>query len=253
VARSFRATGEGDAVDIRVRRERHCTLLGVTGDDRHHTRRKAGFIDQARKREHRTRRNLRRLDDNCAAGRQRGAEFCCREKHLRVPRHHRDHHADGYRCCENVHVGLVNRQHRAFDLVGKAREVAVVVGDVSRLAARLDRKLSAVSRLDLTEHLRVTLNQVGEPVEQFAARCGVETSPGGVVECALSRVYRAVDIRCVGQRKARPRLPGCGVQRLPGLPARINAAGSDRLGLAQLPLFTLGRCKRNRPNRHKVS
>ena len=76
----------------------------------------------------------------------------------------------GSRRSPDLHVGLVDRQVRAFDLVGEAGVVAVVVGDVGDLRRRLADDLAGVARLELGEPAGVLRDQVAEPVQQLAAR-----------------------------------------------------------------------------------
>ena len=70
-------------------------------------------------------------------------------------------------------VGLVGRQHRAFDLVGKATVVVVPLRHVRRLHAHLGVQLAVVADFGLGQLLRSLGDEIAKPAKQrTAARCG---------------------------------------------------------------------------------
>ena len=66
---------------------------------------------------------------------------------------------------------------RAFDLVGKARVIAVVVGDIGDLRAGFADDLAGVAGFQSGQTRGGGLDQIGEFVEQFAARGGGQPGP----------------------------------------------------------------------------
>jgi hypothetical protein len=76
-----RRTGESDLVDIGVRREPGANGCAVAGEHVHDTRREAGLLDERAHEQRRQRRELGRLEHNCAAGRERGPNLPAHHHH----------------------------------------------------------------------------------------------------------------------------------------------------------------------------
>ena len=179
---------------------------------------KPGLLDQLHELERRGRREFRRLDDDRVAGGERGRQLPRGQQQRRVPRH--DRRDDAERLVARVveRVGLVGRQHRAFDLVGEAAEVVVPLRHVRGLRAHLGDELAVVAHLDLGELPRVRRDQVAELAQQRAALRSRSASASRLSVNALcaARTARSTSAG-VAARDQRPRLAGVRVVRLEGL------------------------------------
>ena len=164
------AAGKGDVGDLRMARSarrrksapKPVMILTTPGG-------KAGLVDEPGEFEQRRRAVLRGLDHEGAAGRQRRADLDRREEELAVPGHDGGDDADRLAPEPDLHVGLVDRQMRAFDLVGEARIIAIVVGDIGDLRRGLADDLAGVAVSSSASAARILRDEIGEPIEQLAA------------------------------------------------------------------------------------
>ena len=95
-----------------------------------------------------------------------GASFQRHQQQRRVPG--RDRGDDAERLAQRVdeEVLAVGGQRLAADLVGRAREVVVVVGQPAQLPPHLADQLAVVGRLDHGDALRVLGDQLGQPPQK---------------------------------------------------------------------------------------
>ena len=101
---------------------------------------------------------------------------------------------------------------RALQLVGEAREVAVILRHIGDLGGGLADDLAGVGGLEFGQRLRVLGHEVGELVEQLAALRGGEAAPGLVVQRAVRGGDGAVDVGRTGTRHEGPGLGRCGIE-----------------------------------------
>ena len=127
-----RAAGEGDLVDIQMRRDGGAAVLAVAVQHVHHPWREAGLFDQRREVEDREWGLLGGFDDHRVAARKGWTEFPCRHRERVVPRDDLPAHAE--RLTESVgEFGGGRVDDLAVDLVGVAAVVlehARDLGDV---------------------------------------------------------------------------------------------------------------------------
>ena len=191
------ATGEGDPCHEWMAGERSASGFAESGDEVDDARRKPDAVDHLGELQERPGCMLGRFDDDGAAGGKRRANLRGGQEHFRVPRHDCAHDTNGFGSGEDLHVGFVDGQGLAVDLVGHAAEVAVVVGHVRRLHAGLGGELPAVGRFDLPQpvggfgHGVGELEQVGAPLSggefrPFAFVHGVMRGPNGAVDIGFS-------------------------------------------------------------------
>ena len=57
-----------------------------------------------------------------------------------------------------MHIGFVDRQRRTLDLVGKAREVIIVIRNIAGMGTSFPGQLTAIDGLDFTQHMRILGN-----------------------------------------------------------------------------------------------
>ncbi len=170
MARRFRPAREGDMGDERMARQRRAAGRAEAGEDIDDARRKAGLMDEPGKFQKRRRPVLGGLDDERAARRQRRPELDGGQEELAVPRHDGGDDADRLAPRPDFHIGLVDRQDRAFDLVGQPRVIAVIIRDIGDLRRGLADDLSGVARFQLGQNLRILGHEIGEAVEKLTAR-----------------------------------------------------------------------------------
>ena len=111
------ATGKGDLGHIRMADQRHANRKRHSGDGIDHACRKARLGEQLHKFQGRGGGVFRRLDHHGIARCQQGRELPCQQQKRRVPRHNRGDHAQRFMSSKSEHIGLVDWQHSAFDLV----------------------------------------------------------------------------------------------------------------------------------------
>jgi ParB family chromosome partitioning protein len=194
--------------------QRLAGLGAEAGDDVEHALREAGLGDEVREGQRRGRCELRRLDHHGIAGSERRRELPGQQQQRRVPRD--DHAAHAERFVQRVGegVGLVDRQHRALDLVGKAAEIVVPLRRVAQLQAHLGDQLAVVADLDPGEPLGVLRDEVAEPAQQVPALGRIQRRPVAVLEGPLRRRDGAVHVLRPAARHQRPGLAGIGVEGL---------------------------------------
>ena len=217
VAPAALAAREGDLRDLGMLDQR-CAHLGA--EARHHIQdawREASHVRETSQFDGGGRRELRRLENECVAGREAGCQLVHREQQRRVPR--RDRNTDAERLVARVveRVGLVDRQHSAFDLVRQSAEVAEILGQVAHLRAHLRDQLAVVAHFNPREPFRVALDQVRQAEHEQAASACRQLRPRAVqrLVCRLDRAFR-VGLLCARHRC--PHLAGVRVGRLKRLP-----------------------------------
>ena len=165
--------GERDLRHERMLDERRTDVGAEAGDDVDDAGREAGVLDQLHELEHRRRRELGRLDDDRVACSERRRQLPRRQQQRRVPGDDRGDDAERLVARVVEGVGLVGRDHRAFDLVGEPAVVVVPLRHVRRLHAHLGVQLAVVADFDLGQLLRALGDEIAEPAQQrTAARCG---------------------------------------------------------------------------------
>ncbi len=195
----------------------------IARDDVHHARREADLRGQLRQPQGRERRLRVGLEDNGAAGRQRGRELPGRHHQRVVPGHDLARHAD--RLLQRV------EQQRAADRVRPAADrgdrgtvVAEVLDGLVELRLHRRDRLADVPRLELRELAAVGDDRVRERVEQ-PRTLGTRSLAPGTVECATRCLDRPVDVRLAGQSRDGK---GSAGRRLDEL-ARLAGYGLDGL------------------------
>src|SRR3954453_9849494 len=184
---------------------------------------KPASLDQRGELERRGRRLLGRLADEGAPGRQRRRELPAHQQHRRVPRRDRRGDADRFLQRVDEEVRAVRRDRLAVDLVGRAGEPVVVVGEPAELALHLADELAVVGRLDDGDALGVLGDQLGEAPHQPRALGAGHRRPRAAVERRARRAHRRVDVFRPRARDVGPRPAGERVDRLERL-ARARLA-----------------------------
>ncbi|CAM2159628.1 hypothetical protein PT2222_60042 [Paraburkholderia tropica] len=192
VLRGVRAAREGHFIDLRMTAEHRAAFRAEAGNDVHHARRKARFVHESREFEQGAGRFFRCFEHDGAARGERRAELHCGEKQLAIPRHDRGHHAHRLTFEPDLHVGLVDGNMAAFDLVGDTGVIAVILRDVRNLARRLANDLAGIVGFNFSESRRGLFDERREFMQQLAARRSRESRPCSVVERAARRVHGAV-------------------------------------------------------------
>ena len=203
-----------------MRDQRRARVLAEAGDDVEHAGREAGLLDQLGELERRGRRLLGRLDDHAAAGGQRRRELPAHQQHRRVPRRDRGDHADRLAQRVDRRSRPVGGDRLAADLVGRPREVVVVVGQPAQLALHLADQLAVVGALDDRDPRGVRGDQLGQPAHQ-PRPLGAGRAPPAL-ERGPRRAHRRVDVLGAGPRHRRPRPAG---ERIDGLERLARARG----------------------------
>ena len=102
-------------------------------------------------------------------------------------------------------VGLVGRQHRAFDLVSQATVVVIPLRHVRRLHAHLGVQLAVVANFGLGQLLRALGNEIAKPAQQrTTARCG-QLWPLAGRESLVRSANRTIDVGGGASWNERPR------------------------------------------------
>ena len=99
-----------------------------------------------------------------------GAIFHAIKQQRRIPRRDRRDDAERLAAREVEHVGLVDRDDAALDLVGEPTEVAIPLRQVAHLRRHLGQQLAVVAHLDIGERLRVLGDEIGQAEQQLSAR-----------------------------------------------------------------------------------
>lgn len=118
-ASSAAFTGEGNLVHIGMLDEALAsTVLTVSGNHVDNTRRKTGFLGYLCKLQRGDRCDLRRFQNNCAAGCKRWREFPADRQHRSIPRRDGPDHTDRHPRCEDMDA-VVHRDGLPLDFVGQ--------------------------------------------------------------------------------------------------------------------------------------
>ena len=203
MTRRIRATGEGNLGHQRVGRQRLPARVCMACHDIDHPVRNARLGCQPAKLQQRRAGMFRRFQHNRVAGRQRGADLDRRQENLAVPRDHRGHHTDRFAGGENEHVGFVDGQRLAVDLVGSPCKKVKIFSNIGCLPGRFFEHLSGVARLDPADLFGIGGQQIGQTVQRLAARGGRHLPPFSI-QRPIGRAHRAVHILCGGFREAGP-------------------------------------------------
>ena len=216
------ATGEGDLVDAGMRGQCLADIGAEAGDDVDDAGGEAGFLDETREFQRRGRGEFRWLEYHGAARRQRRREFPCRQQQRRIPRRDRRYHADRFVAGVGEHVGLVDRHHRALDLVGEPTEVIEPLRDVTDLPAHLGIELAVVLHLGRGKMIDVTQNQIAELAQKLAALRRMHVRPRAALQRLTRGGDRLIDVALIAFRNPRPRLRQ---KRIDGLKAFTGFGG----------------------------
>ena len=119
-----------------------------------HARRHAGIDEAAHQLDAASRRLLRRLDDDRAAGRQRGADLARRRQRREIPRREGGDHADRLLHHELAHALGAARHDAAVGAAALLGEPFDDVGGDQHLAARLGEDLALLLRHDAGDVVR---------------------------------------------------------------------------------------------------
>ena len=203
--------------------ERYGTVLSITGDHGNGAGRKACLLDQSGKLQHRRRSHFRRFEDDAATSSQSRRQFGCRQKHLRVPRHHCRYHTYWQAQRVNMHVRLVDRQYGTFDLVRQPCVIPVVIRHIAGLRLGLDGQFAAVRRLNGAQMIRVFRDQICQTVKQLAPRSLCHIPPCRVIQHRTRGGHGVVHILWRRAIKGGPDLTRCRVDAFHHLPALARA------------------------------
>ena len=204
--------GKGDLCHIRMVNQRHANLQRHPGDGIDHACRKTRLGEQLHKFQGRGGGVFRRLDHHGIARCQQGRELPCQQQKRRVPRHNRGNHPQWLMPGKGEHIGLVDRQHSAFDLVGQPAEITKPLGDIAQLGGHFRQQFAVVTGFNGGQTIRMDEDQIGETVQQFAARRGGQTSPIARFEGSFRGSHRRVDLILAIGGDQRPRLAREGIE-----------------------------------------
>jgi hypothetical protein len=166
MARRRGASREGDAGDEGMARERRAAGISEPGNDVDDASGKARLMDQTGKLEERRGSFLRCLQDDRAAGRECRTELDGGQKELRIPRDNGGDDPDRFAPEKSFHICFIDREVSAFQLIGKAAEITVVIGDVADLRSRLTDDLSSVAGFEFRKAGGVLCDKVAKAEEQ---------------------------------------------------------------------------------------
>ena len=115
---------------------------------------------------------------------------------------------------EIEHFGLVDRDDRALDLVGKATKILEPFGGIAALHAHLGDQLAVIVHLDFRQPFRVLRHDGCEPAQQLAALARLHLTPrAGYKRLMRGRDHR-IDIGRTAARNQRPWLAEKRIERL---------------------------------------
>jgi hypothetical protein len=157
---------------------------------------KADARDELGDRERAQRSELGGFEHDGVAGGERGAELPAGEHQREVPRHDLADDPDRL-ALDIVEEARIDRDHRALDLVGHAREVAKAEDRARDIEANaVADRMAGVARLELGEASGVGLDRAGECEQEAAALARRGPAPGR--ECPRGGVDGAVDVLGAG-------------------------------------------------------
>ena len=236
----FGRTGEGDEIDLRMRRQRGAGFLAGAGDEVERAGREADIERELANPDERKACVLGGLDDAGVARRERASDRTPENLHRVVPRH--DMRGDAERLAQSNHGHAREVGDRlAMELVGRAAvelEIARGGGDV---CPRLLHRLAAIARFEVCQFLAVVENGLRELHQQASALESGKPAPGALVEGLAGGLHREVDIRLAGSRDPREHRAGRGFDhgvglagkgRLPGLADEVLIGFEPRRGAA---------------------
>ncbi|MCY1352244.1 hypothetical protein D9M69_385320 [compost metagenome] len=184
--------GEGDLAHVLVLGQ---ALAGGVSVTRHHVDHAIGeahFLHQFGDAQGGQRGDLRRLDHHRVAGGQGRAHLPTGEHQREVPRHDLADHADGLALHVIEETGF-HRDHRAFDLVGHAAEVAEAGSGARHVqAAGVANRVAGVQGFQLGQLFEVFLDLVRQLQQQAPTLGARQCGPGR--ECPLGGGHRQVDV-----------------------------------------------------------
>ena len=211
LAARLRRAGERDLVDAGVLDEIGARRRTVAGDD---VDRAGGKADLGRELGEAQRRHGRlriRLQDDRAAGRERGRELPRRHQQRVVPRH--DLAGDADRLLQRVgEERAADRVGAAGDRADRGSEEAEVLDRAEELGLRRGDRLADVARLELRQLLAVRGDRVGERVQQARALVRRRLAPVAV-ERAARGLDCAVDLRLARELRVPRGSPDAGSTR----------------------------------------
>ncbi|MNF74186.1 hypothetical protein D3C84_562130 [compost metagenome] len=240
-------TGKGDLAHIRVLGQ---ALAGAVAVARHHVDHTGGetdFVHQLGDAQGRQRSDFRRFDHHGVAGCQGRAHFPAGEHQREVPRHNLPDHTDGLALYVIEESGL-DRNHRAFDLVGDAAEVTEAGGGTRHVERpRIANRVTGVQRFQLRQFFGVFFDLVRQPQQQAPALGAGQCCPGR--KRALGCGHRQIDILGFGGGDSGDQGAIAGRQNInrPRLYRRHEAAIDEQLVLHGQDS---SRCPRHRESRN---
>ena len=116
-------------------------------DNVHNTGWDACLFNQFAKFQHRGTGVLGRFEHDSITRRQSWPKLDRHQKQLRVPRHHSGHNAQRFALGKDEHVGLVDGQGLATDLVGATRKKVEKFGNILGLPTGFLEHLARIHRL----------------------------------------------------------------------------------------------------------
>ncbi|MNV05098.1 hypothetical protein D3C71_954220 [compost metagenome] len=110
-------------------------------------------------------------------------------------------------------TGLVDRNHRALDLVRQARVIVEPLRNVLDLPADLGDEFAVVALFGLCHNLDVLAHQVGKLAQQGATLSCRQIAPSGCFKCVMRSAHREFDIRHPAPWNLSPRFSRVGLAR----------------------------------------
>ena len=211
MARGFRPPGKGDMGDLWVSGQRHAGLWPA-GQNIDHACGKSRLMHQFCELQQGRGAILAGLQNHRATCGQSGAQFHRRQEKLRIPRHDGGHHAHGFAPQPNLHIGLVDGQMRAFDLVGKSGIIAIVFRDIGDLSAGFANDLAGIAGFQGGQTRGRRLHQIGELIQEFAARRGRQPRPFAAEKRAICGIDRPINVGGRGVGHGGPSRARCRVK-----------------------------------------
>ncbi len=217
------AAGEGHLGHQGVADERLPDFSAEAGDDVEDACGETRQFHQGGQFQQRARRVLRRLDHHGVARCKRRRDLPYRQGERRVPRCDCRDHTQGFVLDVVEDAGLVDRHHRALDLVCQARVIVKPLRNVLDLPADLCNELAVVALLGLCKDVDVLAHQVGKLAQQGAALSCRQIAPSRCFKRVMRGAHREVDIRHPSPWNLGPRFSRVGLCRFePGTGGRID-------------------------------